>query len=420
MGTGTETAKPPAGRLRWTEGFAALRHPNYRLWFGGQLISLFGTWMQMTAQGYLVYELTHSTAYLGYVAFAAGAPSWFFTLYGGVVADRMSRRTLLMMTQAAMMFLALILATLTFTGLVRAWQIVGLALLLGIARAFDAPARQAFVLEMVERRDLTNAIALNSTMFHMATSVGPAVAGFTYAAVGPAWCFLLNGGSYLGVITALLLMRMPRFVRRGPRRSLHTDLGEGLRYVAGRPAIRTLIALAGLTSFFGIGIYTLFPAWAVDILGGDAQTLGLLQSARGVGALAGALLLAHVSHYRFKGRLLTLGTLVFPAALTAFAFVRWLPLSMAVLFVVGAGQILVLNLANAIVQGRVSDDLRGRVMGIYTLIFFGSMPLGGLLAGALGHWVGEPRAVMLGALAMLGCGVLVAVLQPRIRRLESA
>ena len=399
--------------------FAALRHPNYRLWFGGQLVSLFGTWMQMTAQGYLVYELTHSAAYLGYVAFAAGVPSWFFTLYGGVVADRMSRRTLIVMTQSTMMLLALVLATLTFTGLIRAWHIVGLALLLGIARAFDAPARQAFVLEMVDRRDLTNAIALNSTMFHMATSVGPAVAGFTYAAVGPAWCFLLNAGSYLGVITALLLMRMPRFVRRGPRRPVHTDLWEGLRYVIGRPAIRSLIILAGLTSLFGIGTYTLFPAWAVEILNGDAETLGLLQSARGVGALVGALGLAYVSHYRFKGRLLTLGSLLFPSALAVFAFVRWLPLSIVVLCVVGAGQILVLNLANAIVQGRVSDDLRGRVMGIYTLIFFGSMPLGGLLAGALGHWLGEPRAVLLGALAMLACAVSVALFQPRIRRLES-
>jgi MFS family permease len=188
--------------------FAALQYPNYRLWFIGQMISLVGTWMQGTAQGYLVYELTRSPAYLGYVGFAAGVPSWLFMLYGGVIADRMSRRTLLVITQTCMMLLAFLLAGLTFTGRVQPWHIIVLAFLLGTANAFDAPARQAFVLEMVDRQHLTNAIALNSTMFNLGTAIGPAMAGITYSLFGPAWCFTINAFSFLAVIAALLLMKL--------------------------------------------------------------------------------------------------------------------------------------------------------------------------------------------------------------------
>ena len=204
---GQEPAPEP--QTFWQRTFAALQYPNYRLWFMGQLVSLVGTWMQITAQSFLVFELTHSTAYLGYVGFANGLPSWLFMLYGGVIADRMSRRKLLMITQSTMMVLAFLLAGLAFAGLVQPWQIVVLALALGTANAFDAPARQAFVLELVDRPDLTNAIALNSSMFNLATVVGPTVAGLTYAAFGAAWCFALNGVSFIAVIIALVLMRLP-------------------------------------------------------------------------------------------------------------------------------------------------------------------------------------------------------------------
>src|SRR5437773_6836739 len=189
--------------------FASLKHRNYRLWFTGNLVSLFGTWMQATAQGYLVFQLTNSPAYLGYVGFAAGVPAWMFTLYGGVIADRMSRRTLMLITQTSMMILAFVLAGLVFAGLVRPWQIVTLAFLLGVANAFDGPARLAFVVELVDREDLTNAIALNATMFNLATATGPAMAGLTYALIGPAWCFMLNGLSFTASITALLRMKLP-------------------------------------------------------------------------------------------------------------------------------------------------------------------------------------------------------------------
>src|SRR5262249_16874675 len=248
-----------AARPSVQQTFAALRHRNYRLWFTGQLVSLFGTWMQTTAQGYLVFQLTQSPAYLGYVGFAAGVPAWLFRVYGGVIADRMPRRTLMLITQTAMMILAFVLAGLVFAGLVQPWQIVILAFLLGVANAFDGPARLAFVVELVDREDLTNAIALNATMFNLATATGPAVAGLTYALIGPAWCFTLNGLSFLAVITALLRMKLPP-KPAARRASTWADLGEGVRYIAREPAIRTLIGLVGMTSLFGISFATLFPA----------------------------------------------------------------------------------------------------------------------------------------------------------------
>src|SRR5215210_4691678 len=204
---GPRAHAPPA--TFWQRTFAALQYPNYRLWFQGQLVSMVGTWMQITAQGFLIFQLTHSTAYLGYVGFAGGVPSLLFMLFGGVIADRVARRKLLVITQSTMMLLALILAALTFAQLVQPWHIVLLALALGTANAFDAPAAQAFVLELVDRQELTNTIALNASLFNLATVVGPTVAGLTYAAFGAAWCFTLNGLSYVSVIVALLLMRLP-------------------------------------------------------------------------------------------------------------------------------------------------------------------------------------------------------------------
>ncbi len=402
----------------WQQAFPAFKYRNYRLWFVGQLVSLFGTWMQITAQGYLVFQLTNSPVYLGYVAFASGLPAWLFTLYGGVIADRMSRRTLLVITQTAMLVLAFILAALAFTGRVQPWHIVVLAFLLGVANAFDAPARQAFVLEMVERQDLTNAIALNATMFNAATAVGPAVAGITYAAFGPAWCFTLNGLSFIAVIVALLMMRLKLQAAPARRSSAAGDLIEGLRYVIAHRMIRALIGLVGLISLFGMSFVTLLPAWAVTVMHGDAATLGWLQSGRGVGALFGALYLASLGRINFKGRLLMIGVLSFPVMLVGFALERRLPLSLLFLVVAGATMILALNLANAIVQTLVSDELRGRVMGIYSLVFFGFMPMGGLLAGAVADSIGEQPTIILSAVILFAVAVLVWALLPQVRELE--
>jgi MFS family permease len=365
-----------------------------------------------------VFQLTQSPVYLGYVGFAAGVPAWLFTLYGGVIADRMPRRTLLLITQTAMMLLAFALAALVFADLVQPWQIVILAFLLGVANAFDGPARLAFVVELVEREDLTNAIALNSTMFNLATATGPAMAGLTYALIGPAWCFMLNGLSFLAVIWALLRMRLPPPKPAAKRASTWADLGEGVRYIARHPAIRTLIGLVGVTSTFGISFATLFPAWAVDVLGGDATTNGLLQSARGLGALMSALVLASLGRFRFKGKLLTLGSISFPLLVIVFALIRWLPLSLLVLVPSGMAIILIMNVANALVQTLAPDQLRGRIMSVYSLTFFGLVPVGALWAGAVAEAAGEPAALISGALISLVVAAGLWFFAPWLRRLE--
>jgi len=397
--------------------FAALASRNYRLWFAGQLVSLFGSWMQSTAQGFLVYELTGSPAYLGYVTFAASAPAWLFMLRAGVIADRVPRRSLLLLTQSAMMVVALVLTALTFSGLVAPWHIVVLAFGLGVANAFDAPARQAFVSELVTREDLTNAIALNSTMFNAAVALSPAISGVTYAVFGPAWCFLVNAVSFLAVIAALLAMRIePRPVTPGggaPRGGLK----EGLLFVARHRTVRMLIGLISVLSLVGLGFVTLLPAWAKDILGGDATTNGWLQSARGVGALTAALTIAALGRFTFKGKLLTLGTFLFPTLVLAFAWVRWLPLSLALIVGAGFGLILIFNLCNSLVQEHTPDELRGRVMSIYSLAFFGFLPIGGLFAGVMAEAVGEVWTLTLTALTTLVCAGLMAVFYPSVRRL---
>ncbi len=398
--------------------FAALSYPNYRLWFFGQMTSLFGTWMQSTAQGYLVFELTRSPAYLGYVSFASGAAMWVFTLYGGVIADRVPRRSLLVVTQGLSMALAFILSALTFTGVVAPWHIVVLAFSLGVVNAFDVPARQSFVIEMVGREDLTNAIALNSTMFNAAVAAGPAVGGITYALFGPGWCFAVNGVSFVAVIAALLSMRLAPSASPSRRSSAFADIREGLKAVRSDRAILALVVLVGAASMFGMSYVTLMPAWAVRVLNGDARTNGLLQSARGLGALAAALGIASLGRFRFRGGLLTAGSILFPVMLVAFSFTRALPVSLAALLLVGAANITINSLANSLVQTRTPDELRGRVMSIYNLFFMGLLPIGALLAGAIAEKGGAPLAVLVGAGGTLACATAIGIAVPSLRKAE--
>jgi predicted MFS family arabinose efflux permease len=365
-----------------------------------------------------VYELTHSEAYLGYVGFASGVATWAFTLYGGVMADRVPRRSLIVVTQSLSMFLALALSALTFLRVVAPWHIVILAFCLGVVNAFDAPARQAFVLEMVDRPMLTNAIALNSMMFNTATAVGPAVGGLTYALFGPGWCFAINGLSFVAVIAALLSMRLSPWSPPPRRGSTFGDIREGLRAVGADRRILALICLIASVSLFAMSFSTLVPAWAVQILHGDARVNGLLQSARGVGALAAALWIAAVAHRRRKGMTITAASLIFPVLLILFSFTRILPLSLLALVAVGAANIAVNNLANALVQTLTPDAVRGRVMGVYMFAFLGFMPLGALGAGALATVLGAPRTVLIGAGATLACAVAVATVVPSLRRLD--
>ena len=404
--------------IRWQETFAALKYYNYRLWFAGQIVSLVGTWMQSTAQGYLIYQITGSSVYLGLVGFAGGAPSLLFTLFGGVIADRLPRRKLLVMTQASMMILAFILAALTFSNVVQPWHIVILAFLLGIANAFEAPARISFVLELVKRKDMTNAIALNSTMFNIATVVGPSAAGLTYAAFGPGWCFTLNGISFVAVIAALLLMRIKLEPQLPHRIRALADLGEGIRYVLKNRMIISLIGSVGFVGLFGIGMMNLLPAWAKDVMGGDVRTNGWLVSARGLGSLISALMLAYWGGRKLRGRLWTVGAFIMPVMLFIFAWIRWLPFSLVTLLGVGWGFMMVANNSQAIVQSLVSDHLRGRVMSVYVLIFFGSMTFGSLLAGSVAEKIGEPLTVMLGAGLLLILAIGAWVFLPEIHRQE--
>jgi MFS family permease len=409
------------GRFQWRYTFAALRHPNYRLWFWGQMVSLFGTWMQSTAQGFLVFELTRSPAYLGYVSFASGVSIWLFMLFGGVIADRIPRRTLLLVTQSYMMVLALVLAALTFLHWAQPWHILVMAFLLGVGNAFDAPARQAFVLEMVSREDLTNAIALNSAMFNASMAVGPAAGGLLYAFLGPGWCFTINGLSFLAVIASLLRMRLP--AAAAPRRGastfseLSSEMKAGVRYTATHPQIRVLIGLAAGVAAFGFCFVPLFPAWAVHVLGGDAVTNGWLQSARGAGALVGSLTIASLGRSTARGRILTAGSILFPLLLLVYSFTRHLPSSLLLVMTVGFGSVVTLNLINSLVQTLSSDGLRGRVMSLYSLAIFGLMPVGGLLAGTAAQRFGEPAAVAACALLMLAISLAIALGSPRLRGL---
>ena len=404
--------------LRLQATFAAMKHYNYRLWFYGQMVSLMGTWMQSTAQGYLIYQLTGSPAYLGLVGFVGGVPALLFTLFGGVIADRISRRNMMVITQSLMLVLAFILAALTFTNIVQPWHIVILAFLLGVANAFDAPARIAFVTELVSREDMTNAIALNSTMFNIATFVGPSVAGLTYAAFGPAWCFTLNGISFIAVIVALLLMRIKPVVQPSRRATVLADLTEGLRYVFTHSLILSLIGSIGLVSIFGVGMMTLLPAWATDILHGDVTTNGWLVSARGFGSLVSALMLAYLGSRRYRGKLWTVGAFVMPVMLFIFALIRWLPLALVMLAGVGWSFMMVMNNSNALMQSHVPDHLRGRVMSVYTLVFFGAMPLGSLFAGAFAQKFNEPLTVMLSAAVLMVMAIAAWIFLPMIRRQE--
>jgi len=410
------TTPEEPSRLKRT--FTALKYHNYRLWFWGQMTSLLGTWMQITAQGFLVYELTHSAVYLGYIGFASGIPTWLLMLYGGVIADRFARRTVLIVTQISMMALAAVLALLTFLGVIQPWEIILFAFLLGIANAFDAPSRQAFVNELVAKEDLTNAIALNSTMFNTATATGPAIAGITYALAGPAWCFTINAVSFLGVIAALKRMKLDKPANAKVNRSAFQDMKEGVLYVLNNSVIRTIVLIVGVTSVFGISFATLFPAWAVKILGGDASTNGFLQSARGIGAVLSALLIASLGRFKYKGKLFTFGTFIFPVVVFIFSFIRWLPLSLVLLVCSGGALIMAFNLANALVQTLVPDHLRGRVMGVYSFTFFGFFPIGALLMGTLAEHFGEPEAIVIGSLVTFCVSLLVFIFFPAIRRLK--
>ena len=394
------------GGVSWRDTFAALKHRNFRLFFVGQLVSLIGSWMQNTAQGWLVYQLTGSKVLLGTVAAVGSLPMLFLSVWGGSVADRHPKRTVILVTQTGMMLTAFVFAALVGSGRIQPWHILVLAALGGVAMAFDMPARQAFTVEMTSREDLMNAVSLNSSIVNGARVVGPAVAGFLMAHVGMTWCFLLNGLSFIAVLAGLLMMRLPRFVPPAEPASTGRHVLEGFAYVAGHRRLRILLLLFAVVGIFGWSYSVLLPAYATDILHVGERGYGALLSANGLGALLGALTVATYGN-RVRPRIMILGGLwIFSAMLVLLAVVRWFPLVLGCMAVGGWGMLLYFATTNTLIQTSVSDEMRGRVMGIWALVFGGMMPIGGLESGLLSQAVGVPWAVAVGALVCAGAGVV--------------
>ena len=395
--------------------FRALRHRNYRLFFMGQIISLVGTWMQTIAQSWLVYRLTGSSLLLGLVGFAGQIPVFLFAPLGGVFADRHSRHRIVIATQTSAMILAFILSALTLLKQIQVWQIVLLAALLGVVNAFDIPARQAFIIEMVNSEDLINAIALNSAMFNGARILGPAVAGVTVAAIGEGWCFFANGVSYIAVIVGLLLMTVvPRKRERRVASGLESFL-EGFRFALHTGPIRALLLLLGLVSVTGMPYAVLMPIFADKILGGGARGLGMLMGATGVGALMGTLTLASKREVRGLGRWIMFASAGFGASLVLFSFSRVFWLSVLLLLPAGFSMLLQMSSSNTLIQTMVPDALRGRVMSVYSMMFMGMAPFGALLAGAMANRLGAPITVTLGGATCIAGSFVFGSKWPSLR-----
>jgi MFS family permease len=393
----------------------ALKHRNFQLFFGGQLISVTGTWMQTVAQSWLVYRLTGSSLLLGTVGFVSQIPVFLVAPVGGTLADHHDRKRIVIGTQTASMLLAFVLAALTLTGRVQVWHILALAASLGVANAFDIPARQSFLVDMVGKDDLMNAIALNSSMFNGARIVGPAVAGILVALIGEGWCFFANAVSYLAVIAGLVVMRVERPFRKPPSGSALTQIVEGFRFVAHTGPIRAILLLLGLVSFVGMPYTVLMPIFADRILQGGARGLGILMSATGVGALLAALALASRAGVRGLGRWVAYSCGGFGSALVLFAFSRSFWLSTALLVPVGFCMMLQTASSNTLLQTMVPDHLRGRVMSVYSMMFMGMAPFGALMAGALADRLGAPATVATGAVACVGGAAWFAMHWPRNR-----
>lgn len=396
----------------------ALRHRNYRLFFAGQTASLVGTWITRVATSWLVYRLTGSELLLGVVAFASQIPMLALAPFGGVLGDRWDRRRILVITQVLSALQSLALAALAFSGRITVTHIILLQVIQGVINAFDTPARQAFVVEMVESSDdLPNAIALNSSMFNASRIIGPGIAGILIAAVGEAWCFLLDGISYIAVIFSLLAMRF--VVRERPHRETHMidELHAGLRYVTRFAPVAALLLQVTLISVLGMPYTVLMPVIAAKVLHGGPHTLGILMTAAGVGALLATIYLASRHTVIGLGKVIVVATIMLSAGLIAFSFSQTLFFSCAVLPFVGAGMMLQAAGANTILQTIVDEKLRGRVMAFYAMAVLGTQPVGSLLAGALAERIGAQHTIFIGAIGCLLSGAWFGLRRKRLAEL---
>jgi len=396
----------------------ALRHKNYRLFFSGQSISLIGTWMTRIATSWLVYRLTGSALLLGVVGFAGQIPSFLLAPFAGVLVDRWNRHRLLVITQVLALLQSLAMAILALTGLIKIWQVIALSVFQGLVNAFDMPARQAFVVEMVDRReDLANAIALNSSMVNAARLLGPSIGGVIIAAVGEGWCFMIDAISYLAVIASLLAMTItPRLLKVTQDANILQQLREGWVYTTRFAPIRNILLLLALVSLVGMPYTVLMPVFANDVLHGGPNTLGLLMAASGVGALVGAMFLAARKSVLGLGKFIPITAGAFGAGLIAFSFSRIMWLSLLLMVITGLGFMVQMAVSNTVLQTIVDEDKRGRVMSFYTMAFMGTAPFGSLLAGSVAERIGAPHTLLFGGIGCILGALWFAQSLPALRR----
>ncbi len=398
--------------------FRALHHRNYRLFFGGQGISLIGTWMQQIAINWLVYRLTHSAFLLGVVGFTGRIPTFLLASFAGVLVDRWNRHRILVVTQTLSMIQALILALLVLTDRIAIWHIISLSVCLGLINTLDMPARQSFIVDMIEKKeDMGNAIALNSSMFNGARLVGPSIAGILISTVGEGICFLLNGLSFVAVIISLLAMKITPKKKEKERTPVWQGLKEGFVYAFAFPPIRSILLLLALVSLVGMPYMVLMPVFARDILHGGAHTLGFLMAASGCGALVGAIYLASRKGILGLGRLIVIASSLFGIGLIILSFSRVFWLSLLLMTLTGFGMMVQNTSSNTVLQTIVEEDKRGRVMSFYTMAFMGMVPLGSLLAGSLAHIIGAPETIMMGGISCILGSVMFAIRLPSLRRI---
>lgn len=412
------TLQSPVNPAKTAPGtFSALRYPNFRLYFGGQLVSTSGTWMQTVAQGWLVFHLTQSTLWLGLVACFTGLPALFLSPFAGVFVERLPRLRILLITQTAQMILAFILSALTFSQTVQVWHVVVLAFLLGVVNSLDAPTRQAFVIDMVGREDLASGITLNSLMFSLSRVIGPTAAGLALVKFGPGWCFLLNGISFLAVLVSLLLMKIQQKNKEVATLSPLRQLREGFRFASRHDTIAPLLLLATITSVFGSNITTLLPAFADFVLHSPDAAYAALVTANGIGAVAAAALVSWLGRRIGRGHIVAIMPIIVSIMVFALALVNVLPLAIVFITIFGYTLISQFVTMNTLIQTQVPNEFRGRVISLYTLTFFGVAPFGALFLGFLGQAIGTPGAMMFAAVVGGGLSAWVLLRSPALRAL---
>ena len=403
--------------------FRALSHRNFRLFWIGAFLSNVGTWMQAVAQGWLVLQLTNSAFWLGLDAFMATAPGFLFTLVGGVFADLIDRRRLLLYTQVVAGIAALALAALVATGAVNRWMVLGFSFVTGCCMALASPSYLAMTYDLVGREDLANAIAMNSTQFQLSRVVGPALAGVAFRVFGLAGCFFANGLSFIAVVVSLWMVRSDKPTSAAAhsvsdRRALWRDLVEGVRYVRNRPRVSSLLVLSAVNSFFGAPYFSMVPIYARDIFHLGETGLALMMGTAGAGAFLGALLVAYLGDFRRKGWFVLGGATMFGICITGFALSSRLNLSLLFLFSLGFALVVSVALTNTLLQKLVTDQMRGRVMSMFLLSFMGTMPIGNILAGALSNRFGPQRVLAMGGLVVTMAASGVAIFNKRLRELH--